>query len=352
MQTIKSTQKELLKAIKRVGLAVPGQTTLPIFRNILIQPGKQIALSATNLNFSITSKVKGKSTLEEPVLIPAKQFRSFVSEVEGEVEIIADWEEIILKSGCHQMRLRREDYADYPPLPTVESDKPIRFIDLADCLKKIAWNMSRDLSRPVLHATAYTNGNLVAADGFTLGVVKPQVESLFLDETVIIPRDAIMAIIKMGLNTATMTVQPKGTLDLVEVKTDDVSVIATCVQGTYPDFSKQTLATYPEKITVDSKTLLMAVKIAEISDAGPVTKFVSDDNGLMVTRDDKEYGVSTQSSIEGHGHLQTAINTTYLVNALSHCKGNIDIKSTNVSSPVEIEQGNCKWIIMPMFVQW
>jgi len=311
-------------------------------------------LSATNLTFSITAKLKGKSTLEEPVLIPAKQFKAFVAEVEGEVEIIEDWEEVILKSGCHQMRLRREDCADFPPLPTVESDKPIRFIDLADCLKKITWNMANDVSRPVLHATAYTNGNLVAADGFTLGIVKPQTES-FLDDTILIQREAVMAIIKMGLNTATMTVQPKGNLNLVEVKTGDVSIVSFCVQGTYPDYSKLVPQEPTEKITVDSKTLLRAVKIAQINDDGwtsPIMKLVSDKNGLLATVGDVEdHGIATQSSLESSGNLQIAISPNYLVNALSHCKGNIDIKSTVTSSPIEIEQGNCKWIIMPMFVQ-
>ena len=359
-------RKELLKAINGVKLAVPSRLVLPVLRNIIVGVNKSKGtLTATNLNTVIKASIKCKSSDIGEVMLPAKEFKAFVEAVNDceNVTIELDGNEVQLKAGNHTVTLPTNT-SDYPPIPTLKPSYSINILNLANQLKQIDWNMANqlkqidwnmavDYSSPVLGTVHFDGKTLAAADGFTLGIAPVKIEGESKPCDLMIPREAAMSIIKLRMNEVKFEFSEIP--QLMRVTHGNIELTTHCVQGDYPDYNNVIPKSDSCSMTVDSKALLRSVKVMRIADSSPITKLESMPEGLKIWKESHEFyqcEMGIQSSVEAKGDLKVAISDQYLFNVLSRCKGNISISSTSISSPITIKNGDCTWVIMPMFVQW
>ena len=115
-------RKELYEGLQIVSRTVSTQTTLPVLKNVLIEPGTDaIKLSATDLELGVDVLVPATISEGGSLTVPAKTFSEIVAALpEADVSLAADDRDNLL------ICCRRSDYRihgltaeDFPTLPEV-----------------------------------------------------------------------------------------------------------------------------------------------------------------------------------------------------------------------------------------
>ena len=85
------TTEKIQTALAAVMSAVPTKSTLPILGNILIEAdGKDLKLSATDLEISVTTSMECKAVKKGSIAVPAKTFAEIINALpQTEIEIEA-----------------------------------------------------------------------------------------------------------------------------------------------------------------------------------------------------------------------------------------------------------------------
>ena len=351
---VQVNRKELLKAIDAVKLSIPSNLRCYMLKYIVVNvENNRVTVTATDLETTIKAWVHCNSEDVGELLLPAKEFRKFVAAVDdcNEIKIEVDSGEIVLKANQHiaTFRICTDDYV---PIPSFESSYSTCILNLADQLKKIDWNMAVDSTRPVLSSVYFTGETLVAADGFTLGIVPVQIEGKSKKCDLIIPSGAISKIIKLKMNVVELEFALLGNVKFVRVTKENVELTTICVQGTYPDYLRMMLEDNPNNITLSSKALLRSVRAMRIVDSMSTIKLESHENVLRIWKQNPDSEIAVQSSVKAQGVLKIALDDVFLFNALIRCKGNLSISSSNATSSVTVRNSDSIWVIMPVFLRW
>ena len=92
---------ELSKKMNAISSVVPGKTTMPILSTVLVNADKEaITFSATDLDISVTSKVKGDVEEKGTLSVPAKKLAEIVKSLSGDsVKMEAAGEKLTLNCG-------------------------------------------------------------------------------------------------------------------------------------------------------------------------------------------------------------------------------------------------------------
>jgi DNA polymerase-3 subunit beta len=210
---------------------------------------------------------------------------------------------------------------------------------------------------------------LAAADGFRLAVHHLSLDQDVAEKVeVIIPARALREIerllgeddepVEMAINAARSQV-------LFRLKT--VEVVATLIQGTFPNYSQLIPQSYASRAEIDMKQFLQETRIAAIfarDGAGIVRLQMEPGEGenavgkLTISARAEEIGDhrgDMDAKLEGEAS-KIAFNSRYLQDVLSVLESQqVVLETTNPSSPGVIRPlGDERYVhvVMPMFVQW
>jgi DNA polymerase-3 subunit beta len=210
---------------------------------------------------------------------------------------------------------------------------------------------------------------LAAADGFRLAVHHLPLDQDVAEKVeVIIPARALREIerllgeddepVEMAINAARSQV-------LFRLKT--VEVVATLIQGTFPNYSQLIPQSYASRAEIDMKQFLQETRIAAIfarDGAGIVRLQMEPGEGenavgkLTISARAEEIGDhrgDMDAKLDGEAS-KIAFNSRYLQDVLSVLESQqVVLETTNPSSPGVIRPlGDERYVhvVMPMFVQW
>ncbi len=376
---ISALQENLNKGLSIVGRAVPVRSTLPQASHVLLASDEgRLKLVATDLMIATTCWIGAQVEEEGAVTVPARLLTDFVGSLPNErIDLTVGERGRQLHISCarNEATMAGMDAADFPPVPSV-GDGLVLKLDPKTLRKAIAQTQfaaAADDTRPVLtgiHMLAEGHDlTLAAADGFRLAVHKLPLEQEVPERVeVIVPARALREMERLIADEEDpleMAFNANRSQVLFKLKT--VELVATLIQGTFPNYGQLIPQSYTTKATIDMRQFLQETRIAAI--------FARDGAGIVRLQldpgEDKAPGRLTVSAraeeigehrgeidvtVEGEAS-KIAFNSKYLQDVLQALDDvtQVALETTSPSSPGVIRpigRDDYVHVVMPMFVQW
>jgi DNA polymerase-3 subunit beta len=375
---VSSLQDNLAKGLSVVGRAVPVRSTLPQASHVLLASEEgRLKLVATDLMIAITCWIGAQVEEEGSITVPARLLGDFVTSLPNDkidLSVAARGKQLHISCARNEATISGMDAADFPPVPSVGDGLTLTLEpkSLRRAIGLVQFAAAADDTRPVLtgiHTLAENNElTLAAADGFRLAVYKlPLKQEVPERVEVIIPARALRELerliadeedpVQMSFNAGRSQV-------LFKLKSAEL--VATLIQGTFPNYSQLIPQSYTTKTTIDMKQFLQETRIAGI--------FARDGAGIvrlqMDPGEDTQPGKMTVSAraeeigehrgdidvkMEGEAS-KIAFNSRYLQDVLQVLDAEkVALETSSPSSPGvlrPVDGDDYVHVVMPMFVQW
>ena len=371
-------QENLAKGLGIVGRAVPVRTTLPQASHVLLETDQgRLKLVATDLTIAITHWIGADIKEEGAVTVPARLITDFVSSLPpGNIELSLGerGKQLHLKQGeQNEATMAGMDAQDFPPVPAVSDGLTLKLDPriLKRAITQVQFAAATDDTRPVLtgiHTLAEESQlTLAAADGFRLAVHHLALDVDIAEKVeIIIPARALREVERLiGDDDGEVEVSINGARSQIMFRMPSVEIVATLIQGTFPNYSQLIPASWTTRAEVGMKDFLQETRIAAIfaRDGAGIVRLEMDPGAessgkLRISARAEEIGNhegNLDVSIEGEAS-KIAFNSRYLQDVLQVLEtDSVMLETTSPSSPGVIKpKGDETYVhvVMPMFVQW
>ena len=376
---VSALQDNFTKGLSVVGRAVPARSTLPQASHVKIETDEgRLKLVATDLMIATTCWIGAQVEEDGAVTVPARLLTDFVSSLPNdciELNVPARGRQLHIQCARNEATMAGMDAADFPPVPAVADGLSLTLEPktLRKAISQVQFAAAADDTRPVLtgvHTLAEGRElTLAAADGFRLAVHTLQLTQDVPERVeVIIPARALREIERLITDESEeVELAINGARSQVMFKLPNVEVVATLIQGTFPNYGQLIPQSYTTKTTIDMRQFLQETRIAAIfarDGAGIVRVQLDPGEGtnagkMTVSARAEEIGEhrgDIDVKIEGEAS-KIAFNSRYLQDVLQALDdvSEVALETTSPSSPGVIRPiGNDRYVhvVMPMFVQW
>ena len=375
---ISSLQENLAKGLSVVGRAVAARSTLPQASHVLLASDEgRLKLVATNLEIAITCWIGAQVEEEGAVTVPARLVTDFVTSLPSEridLSVASRTRQLALSCARNEASIAGMDADDFPPVPSVDDGFRLKLDpkSLRTALEHVEFAAAVDDTRPVLTGIhTVLEGSeitLAAADGFRLAVYKLALDQEVPEKVeIIVPARAMREVMRlMAEEEEPLELALNAARSQVLFRLKSVEMVATLIQGTFPNYSQLIPASYTTRAVIDMRQFLQETRIAAIfaRDGSGIVRVqlqpgedVAPGKMIISARAEEigEHRGEIDVKIEGEGS-KVAFNSKYLQEVLQvlDCS-QVALETTTSSSPgvirpVGIE--NYVHVVMPMFVQW
>ncbi|MEX0800023.1 MAG: DNA polymerase III subunit beta [Dehalococcoidia bacterium] len=375
---ISCLQENLAKGLGIVGRAVAARSTLPQASHVLLASDEgRLKLVATNLEIATTAWIGAQVEEEGAITVPARLLTDFVTSLPNErIDLTVSGRSRQLSLSCarNEASVSGMDAADFPPVPAVDSGARLKLDAraLRTAVQHVEFAAAADDTRPVLtgiHTVLEDSSmTLAAADGFRLAVYSLPLEQAVSEKVeVIVPARAMRELERLlAEEEEPPEIAFNEARSQVLFRLKSVEMVATLIQGTFPNYEQLIPSSYTTRATIDMRQFLQETRIAAI--------FARDGSGIVRIQlepgEDAAPGKMTVSaraeeigehrgeldvSIEGE-ESKIAFNSKYLQDALQvlDC-AQVALETSSPSSPGVLRpvgEDNYVHVVMPMFVQW
>jgi len=375
---VSSLQENLNKGLSIVQRAVPVRTTLPQASHVLLATDQgRLKLVATDLMIATTCWIGATVEEEGSITVPARLLTDFVSSLPNEkvdLSVGDRGRQLHLSCARNEATMAGGSAEDFPPVPSVEDGFALKLDpkQFKRAVSQVEFAAAADDTRPVLtgiHTLAEGEElTLAAADGFRLAVHKlPLKQEVAERIEVIIPARALREVVRLiGEDDEPLEMAFNAARSQILFRMKSVELIATLIQGTFPNYSQLIPQSFTTKATIDMKQFLQETRIAGIfarDGAGIIRVQVEPGDGasgtLTISARAEEIGNhegKMDAKVEGEA-AKIAFNSKYLQDVLSVLDAEtVALETTSPSSPGVIRPldtgDSYVHVVMPMFVQW
>lgn len=376
---VSALQENFSKGLAVVGRAVPARSTLPQASHVLLASDEgRLKLVATDLMIATTCWIGAQIEEEGAVTVPARLLTDFVTSLPNdriELTVPERGRQLHITCARNDATMAGMDAADFPPVPAVADGLTLTLEpkSLRKAISQVQFAAAADDTRPVLtgiHTLAEGRElTLAAADGFRLAVHNlPLKQEVPERVEVIIPARALREIERLIADeTEQVEMAINANRSQVLFRLPEVEVVATLIQGTFPNYGQLIPQSYATRATIDMRQFLQETRIAAIfarDGAGIVRVQLEPGEGsaagkLTISARAEEIGEhrgDLDVKIEGDAS-KIAFNSKYLQDVLQALDGvdEVALETTSASSPGVIRPiGDTSYVhvVMPMFVQW
>lgn len=361
-------QADLAFALNLVNRAVTPNTTLPVLNNIYIKAeGKHLYFSATNLEVAINYHIDADIFNEGAVTVPSKLITSYVSLLKDE-DINIKLEEgfnLALRTNTSDTKIKGIDAIEFPTIPKIQTgdDFSLEASSLEEAINQTVFSASSNVSRPVLTGVLlHLDKNtitLVATDSYRLAEkILPLSKGPCESSDYIIPSKTISELGKILGAFDVKTVNCRVTKNQILFSVGNLHIISRLIEGTFPEYKKIIPAGAKTKVEIGVYDFILAVKKVNLfaEETNNNVKISVTNNGkLIVSTNETQIGEGSSEvdvAIEGENN-QVALNAQYILDVLSHIKGDkIHFSIDNKLSPVTIKpnqkDSDYTHVIMPL----
>jgi len=375
---ISCLQENLAKGLAVVGRAVGSRSTLPQASHVLLASDEgRLKLVATNLEIAITCWIGAQVEEEGAVTVPARLLTDFVSSLPNEridMSLPARAKQLNLNCARNEASVSGMDAADFPPVPPVDDGFRLKLDAkaLRTAIEHVEFAAAADDTRPVLtgiHTLLEDSElTLAAADGFRLAVYKLALSEEVPEKVeVIIPARAMRELMRLlAEEEEPLELAFNAARSQVLLRLKSVEMVATLVQGTFPNYSQLIPGSYASRALIDMRQFLQETRIAAIfaRDGSGIVRIqlqpgedVAPGKLIISARAEEigEHRGEMDVKIEGEAS-KIAFNSKYLQEVLQvlDCS-QVALETSTPSSPGVIRPvgvENYVHVVMPMFVQW
>lgn len=361
---IQVPKETLVKSLKRAQGIADKKSTMPMLANALLKVVNkdELWVAATDLNVSVTTKIKCNSEGEWGITLNAKALHDMVVNAPAEdIEISKaknNWAEIT--SGHVNYRVVGTPDLDFPKIPEIEKSElvdmdPETFRDMID---KTLYSVSNDETRYHLNGVLFEcdgkTGRMVSTDGHRLSKVeRPLSGALKLSAGVIIPKKGLIEIRKGLENQQSCQMAIKSPYMFLETK--DTTLVVKLIESQFPPYQQVIPEGNNKIVVVEKGAFTAALKRASLmsSETRGVRVHVADKN-IQISSDNPDIGEVKEnlpSDYSGDA-LTIGFNPKYILDMLAQVKEEkVELALSTELDPVLVRpQGDDAYlgVVMPM----
>jgi DNA polymerase-3 subunit beta len=365
-------KEEILKGLQRIQGVVDRKNTMPILSNMLLKADAGgVEIVATDLEIGLRGTYTASVDKPGSVAISAKKMYEICRELpEEDISLQAeDGNWVKIKSGHAQFKLVALAGEEYPALPDVTGEGMIT-IDSAtvrDMIRKTLYAVGENDTRYVLnglyvHLTPSGKGiniRMVGTDGHRLSMIDRVVEAKHKEESVIIPKKAMMELRRLlEEESSSSTIQLGFSKNHALFKRDGLVMVTKLIDGNYPNYLQVVPPQSAKRVSVPKDQFTHAVRRVSIlsKEKTNAVKVLLEKNRLTLSTNNPELGEASEDlSVDYSGDgLSIGFNSRYLIEVLNGMdKETIVLGLNDPLSPCLITEAgddDYKCVIMPMRV--
>lgn len=271
-------QENLALALRMVARAIDASPPLPILANILIEAkDSSVFLSATDLEFSISTRIGAKVEQPGAITLPATTLRDLVSTLAPErVDMRLDRDNwtVNLRCGIQVANIRGIEVDEYPPINHIDTeehcDLQLAGEVLRDAIKQVAFCAATDQNRPILTGVYFCHEGetltLAAADGYRLAVRKIDVPGQVASEMrdMVIPAKTVAQIAQIIDAEYDIKIAFPRERQTVTFSRTECEASVQLLEGRFPDYASIIPRESTKEAVCYTSDVLIAAKRAAI----------------------------------------------------------------------------------------
>jgi DNA polymerase III subunit beta len=360
------SKENLTQLLYLTNTIVERRNTMPILANVrLSAEGKQLSISATDLEISLVGNVEADVKKSGSTTVSAKVFYDIVKELPGEkVSLnVAAGERLEIQSEQSRFKINCVSADEFPKIAGINLDKPAT-VDaqrIHQMIEKTAFAVSMDETRynlngVYLEAVDKNTIRFVATDGHRLAMIDRPADGIVVNKGVIIPRKGISELKKvLENNIGSAKIEVKE--GFFTVQSNNVTLGIRLVDGEFPDYKQVIPVEKTCKIEADRNELASALKRVSLvtTDKTRTIKIKLLDKNLLISSSSPEYGEASESiSVSQDGENVTiGFSSRYVIDVLNAIPTSdvVEITFNGELGPAIFtgkEEESYKCIIMPM----
>ena len=262
---------ELSKKMNAISSVVPGKTTMPILSTVLMNAEKEgLYFSATDLDISVTSKVKGEVEEQGNIAVPAKKLAEIVKSLSnGDVALQSSGEKLTITCGKSRFVINGRSAEDFPKIPKQQSKTSFKIdpATLSNLIQKTIYAVSTDLTRPALCGVLWdvqrTGLSMVSTDGHRLAKVelKRKIGDVESIKAIIPPK---------ALSTLKSYSEDEEEIEIgigengISFEMAETSIYSRLLEGPFPNYQKVIPEKNEKELVVSKDSLASATKRVSI----------------------------------------------------------------------------------------
>ena len=324
-------QERLSKALSVVSrVAASTKAGLPILSNVLLRAeGKQLTLTATNLELATVEYVNATIKNAGTITVPARLLADFISNLPKDtIKMKVDGEKLTISSGKYKSTINGILADDFPELPTIDEKKAVIFKIPADIFKEAVNQViiasSNDTTRPALTGVFFNTYEgalyIAATDGYRLAD-KKFVNKVESEIKAIVPAPALREVLS-SLSDSVEDVEIAIIDSQIRFRLGEIEVTSKLIDASFPDYRQLIPKDFKSSIELDKAELIRMTKVAAL--------FARESGGSVVCeakKDEGSFGVSAVASELGENSAtmeakinedgKVTLNSRYLLDALN-----------------------------------
>lgn len=277
-------KEHLVKNVSRVQNVVGRKSTMPILSNLLLEgEGKNLTLSATDLEVSLRSQVEADVQGKGKVCVNARTFFDIVKELPTSEVVLSQEKEGYLhiesgKAHFQILTVNADEFPQLPPEKAAEKGVTLPASTLHEMIEKIHYAMSGDEMRYNLNGVyceTYADSGkkllrMVATDGHRLSLIDRPLESkksLDLKGGVILPRKGVLEIkslLEEVEGEVTLSIHDSNAM----IKAGDTTIFMRLISGEYPNYKQVVPSDNNKRLVVGKDQLFSTLKRISILSGG------------------------------------------------------------------------------------
>lgn len=328
---IKCSREEFLEAIQISQRAISTRSMLPILSGILLKTeNNMLSLSATDLEISIRTKVKGKVAEKGSLVVPGRLISDILTNLEEssvELSLVKERGQLEVLAGESRFNLNvlfEEDFPKIPVAPEVVACKT-KSKALLRVVREVVKAASRDEAKPILTGVLVSlNKNtirMVATDSYRLAICEEKIEAGPEEAlNIIIPARALRELVRILSSAETKEVSANLTDNQALFRLDQIELISRLIEGEFPNYQQLLPEAHEKKIRMNKERLISATRRVSLlaQDSAPL-KLSFANNLLAISASTQDVGeASERLDIEYPGEeVKIAFNPGYFMDGIT-----------------------------------
>jgi DNA polymerase-3 subunit beta len=363
------TKDNLIKGLSSVSGLTSRNISLPILNNVCISATSDgIELSATNLEIGIQKNIRGKIEKQGKITLPAKILLSFINllpEERVEFELMEN-NEMLVKSGTWQTKIKTQSADEYPLIPEVEKKNEFKISvgKLKNGLAQTIFAAMNNESRPELSGGLFrlkeNSISLVATDSYRLAEKKIEIDTKIKKETqFIVPIKTLQELLRLiGDIDSNLEIQIFWEENQIMFKIEDLILTSRLIDGEYPDYEQIIPENSKTSVRFSKSEIVNAIKASALFSKTGIFdvnfEFKAPDK-IILKSSNTQLGENTaEISAEVKGDDNNIVfNYHYILDGLNNIPGqNLILELTNANNPAVLRsEGEDDYLYLVMSIR-
>lgn len=319
------------KKLPFISHAVSSRSQLTSLLNfMIIAKGKELHISATDLEIGIIGKIPASVEEEGEVCVPARTLLELLGSIQsGKTEIYTKEETLFIETLKTKMQLQTQSTKDFPLLYEKKGEEIFKLEKewLEKELKKVVFAASQDASRPALSGVLIGNKGsdkvIVATDGYRLSlkILSASKKAAEEEKPIIIPSRILKELFSLK-EDGPISVFVSAESNQIIFSQGETEVVGRLIEAQFPTYEKIIPSDFSIRATLNRQEINNAFKTCWVfaRETSGIIKMAIGKNKITVSSSTPSIGqgsVEVEAKVEGEEN-EIAFNGRYLLELLSN----------------------------------